>query len=251
MGKFFVGKVITSTLVVLGIFAFLSIPHALAAASFYVSPSSGTYAVGTTVSANVMIDSGGDAINAGEGEVFFSSDILEYQSISTSGSIFTFWTSGPSGSSTKVSFGGGLSNPGYSGGAGKVVTITWKAKKEGIGAVTINGNKILANDGVGTNLYNTSSSAHFTISSTGTTEKPGIASPIVQSSTHPNQSTWYNSRSVSLSWSSSGAKEYAYSYDRTSLTDPSGADSPTTNRTYDVASDGIWYFHVKGKTGHS
>lgn len=167
---------------------FFSFPStAQAAAVFWLSPSSGSYYVGETISASIMVSTGGEGINAGQGSASFSSDILEYQSISSSGSIFTFWTAGPSGSSSSISFGGGLPTPGFSGSGGKVVTVTWKAIKAGTATVTVNGSKILANDGAGTNIYSSSSGGVFTIeepatttsttTSTSTTTKTPTATP--------------------------------------------------------------------------
>jgi len=46
-------------------------------AGFYLNPSSGSFKVGQTVTISLMIDSGGQAINSGEGSLSFASDVLK------------------------------------------------------------------------------------------------------------------------------------------------------------------------------
>jgi hypothetical protein len=230
---------------ILFVLLILSPVRASAAAKFYISPASQSYKVGDKITASVMVDTGGQAINAAEGTVTYSSDILEYQSVSTGGSVFTFWTQGPTGGNTSVSFGGGLSHPGYNGSSGKVVTITWKAKTNGSATIAINGQKILANDGAGTNIYGGEKGATYIIG-LAATPKPG--SPVVSSSTHPDQSKWYTSRTVNLAWAkSSNVTGYSYSLDQSPGTDPSSAAVDALAKSYDLTGDGVWYFHIKGK----
>jgi len=223
------------------------------AASFYLSPASGSYKVGDTITASVMIDSAGQAINAGDASVAFSTDQLDYSSFSTSGSIFSFWTTGPSGSNTGVNFSGGLSNPGYTGSSGKVLSISWKAKAPGLASVNVNGSKILANDGQGTNLYTKSSGGTFTVTEAGAAAPAPAAkpkapgAPTVTSSTHPDPNKWFNAKTVKLKWSAAGVKGYIFTFDASPSTDPTGSVSSTTETQYENG-DGIWYFHVKGKT---
>ena len=232
-----------------------------ASASYYISPASGSYTVGDTITASLMIDSGGQAINAGEGSVSYPTDTLEFQSVSTSGSIFNFWTSGPISSNTSASFGGGLSNPGYSGAAGKILTITWKAKSTGSATISVFGSKILANDGVGTNVYGSSSGASFiidvTTSTTAPITEPTVKKPAtsitVSSITHPDQKKWYAVKDVTVSWKGgSDINGYKFSFDQNSSGDPSSsATSSLTKTNYNGTADGVWYFHIRGITATS
>lgn len=228
-------------------------PSKVAAATYYLSPSSGSYAVGATVTATVVIDSAGQAINSGEGSVTFPSDKLQFQSVSTPSSIFTFWTSGPTGSATTVTFGGGLSNPGYTGSGGRVVTITWKALAAGTATVSIKGTKILANDGVGTNVYTGSGSGTFTIGATksATPTPQPIPSLSITSATH-KEGTWSSVANAIFKWSASvPASGYYTAFDQSPATEPAGNLVTATTAAYDNVADGIWYFHVKADSSSS
>lgn len=235
----------TLLFVLLTFFSLLGPTKALAA-TFYLSPSSGNYKVGDTVNASVLVNSD-VAINAGEGSLSYSSDVLEYQTVSTSGSIFTFWTSGPSGSASGVNFGGGLSQPGYTGTSGKLLTVTWKAKAAGTATIGVAGSKILANDGTGANVYSASSGATFTVGAAAVkSTKPTVT---VSSTSHSDSAKWYANRKIDLSWT--GSKDvtgYIYTLDQTPDTNPNGSVIKTTTQSFDNTADGIWYFHVKGKT---
>lgn len=147
-------------------------PVVALAASFYLQPSKTTAKIGETVSVGVIIDSGGTAINAGEGSVSYAADVLEYQSLSIAGSIFTFWANGPAGNSSGVNFGGGLATPGYDGSGGKILTINFKAKAKGVTTIDLTGNKILANDGSGTNVLSGSSGTTVTVGNGVGTKDP-------------------------------------------------------------------------------
>ncbi len=227
--------------------------HASNSARFYLGQSSGNYTVGDTITVSLMVDSGGQAINAAEGTISYSTGQLDYQSISTSGSIFTFWTSGPSENSGTITFGGGLSSPGYSGSSGKILTVTWKAKASGSGGVTVNGSKILANDGVGTNIYGSSSGGTYTINDAAAaptvTKTPKATVVTVQSSSHPDQQHWYTDKNIILSWSASAAVSgYSFVLDQSASTDPSAGVVSDKTKTYANTADGVWYFHIQAKT---
>jgi len=220
-----------------------------ASANFSLSPSSGSVNVGDTLTASVIISTD-TPINAGEGSVIYPSDTLEFQSASGSGSIFSFWTNGPSGGATSAVFGGGLPSPGYNGGGGRVMTIVWKAKSVGSATVSIIGNKILANDGVGTNILSSSGGGSFTINVPGTpttkkTEKAKLVMSI-SSTSHPDQEKWFSNKNVALAWTANEAKSYLIAFDQSAETVPK-EQTTATSKTYENNADGVWYFHAQAK----
>jgi RHS repeat-associated protein len=80
------------------------------------------------------------------------------------------------------------------------------------------------------------------------------STPTISSSTHPNQSTWYSSQSLSASWTASsdatsGVTGYAYAFDQNpTWPNPSGnLQTGTSLSSLPIPSGGIWYLHVAAK----
>ncbi len=226
--------------------------HAAGGASFYASPSAGSYNVGDVIRVGIMINSAGQAINAGEATVTWTPG-LQYSFVSTSGSIFTTWASGggagPVGSGSSVYFSGGLASPGYNGSGGRVVTVIFNATTPGTFNVNVAGSQILANDGMGTNVLCCSSGATFTVN----TPKPPVPLLTINSKTHPNEDAWYTGHHVELNWyATTAVGNYSFSVDHNAGTVPSSPNNATINTTYDL-DEGVWYFHLKGsnQTGGS
>lgn len=215
------------------------LPVQAAGASLSISPGSVSTEVGKTFSVNVMVNAG-EAINAASGTVKFPSNLLQGVSVSQSGSIFTLWTDNPSISSDSVPFGGGLSNPGHVG-SGKMFSISFKAKAAGSGSISITGGKVLANDGLGTNVYSGASSASITVGS----PPPTLAAPTISSSSHPDQSKWYQAKDLAVSWNKpTGATSLKYSLTSSSSSVSKSDTTTTTTTTFQNLSDGEWTFTV-------
>ena len=151
--------------ILLSLFVFLPQSVFSQSASFYLSPAQGTYAVGEKFFVSLMVSVDGIAINASQAKIYFPADKLEVVSISKGSSIFTLWVEEPVFLNAKgeISFGGGLPNPGYLGKAGKIITIIFKGKSLGEAEVTLGGEKILANDSHGTDIFSSSQGGKYTI----------------------------------------------------------------------------------------
>lgn len=158
----------------LGISVFLCLPQKTYAATLNISPSSGSYMVGKTFSVSFSVSSSSQSINAVSGNFTFSKENLEIISVSKSGSIISLWSPGGepqySNSSGTGSFEGIITNPGFIGGSGKIVSYTFRVKSTGTGSVRIINASILANDGNGTNVFTGGSTATYTL--TQSTVKP-------------------------------------------------------------------------------
>lgn len=210
-----------------------------AGASLSISPGSVSTEVGKTFSVNVMVNAG-EAINAASGTVKFPSNLLQGTSTSQSSSIFTLWTENPSISGDSVPFGGGLSNPGHVG-SGKMFSITFKAKTAGSGSISITGGKVLANDGLGTNVYSSASSATITVGN----PPPNLSGPTITSTSHPDQSKWYQAKDLAVSWNKpTGATSLKYSLTSSSSSVSKSETTAATSATFQNLSDGVWTLTV-------
>jgi len=128
------------SLIIIAGFALLPLFAAKAdsGASLFLSPNSGNYEVNDTITVSVKINTGGETINAAKATLSFNEN-LEAKSVSKSGSIFNLWAPGEEpaydNSAKEITFGGAGAGTTYDGSAGKIISITFKAKKAGEGIV--------------------------------------------------------------------------------------------------------------------
>lgn len=219
----------------------LPVPAVHAAnASYYFSPSTVNINVGqsATVSLYISTDS---AINSGSGIIVLPTTYASATATSKSGSIFTLWTTEPSISGSSINFGGGLANPGYTGSSGRVISFTVKGKAEGTGLITLNSGQILANNGLGTNLFSGSSNATINVTRT-------VSGAAIASETHPDQSKWYSAPDAKLSWSNpSGVSSYSYTLSKPGSDTVSRDNVSGNNTEFKALTDGVWTFKLTTK----
>ncbi len=229
----------------------------VAAANLRLSPETGIYTTGNTFSVRVLVNTQGQPINAAEGEISFNQSDLSVVSISKVGSLFTLWTREPefSNSTGKIYFGGG-SPSGYTGAAGTIMTITFKAKYAGSSQVSYSSGSILAADGRGTNILSTMQGATYTLQAALSVPPPEYVppantpgAPMVTSTTHPNPASWYKSTSAQLAWElPNGITAVRTALDQKELTIPTKTyEEPIREITLSDLSEGVSYFHIQFK----
>ena len=237
------------------------LPAAAAGASLFLTPSSGSYAIGKSFNVSVKVNSGGAVVNAAEGAISYDTKLLDVTGVSKSGSIFPFWTTEPAAAGGTVRFGGGLPPPAYNGSGGQIITISFKAKAAGTARVAFTSGAVLANDGKGTNIISGMGSASYTISAQVTPPsketpsepaKPAESEynkPVIKSSTHPDQNKWYNLNTVKFSWDLPGSVNgVSVSFDENPVADPGPvSDGLFSEKEFPDMADGVWYLHVKFK----
>ena len=275
-------KALYTFLFIVGVFIIgANVAHA--GATLFLSPSSGSLTVGDSISTTIVVNTGGDPINAVQATASFPTDLLEITGVSKAG-LFTLWPIEPtySNSAGTMNFAGGLQNPGYTGTTGSIVTITFKGTKAGTATVTLGSASVLKNDGLVTNIFTGAGSATFTISEPAVTPTPEptptptpapdpepepepepeievLPAPVIYSDTHPEQDVWYIDDAPEFYWDKlEGAEGFSYSFDDQKNTTPDDEVEGTENATeFKDIEDGIWYLHVKvlseggwSKTGH-
>lgn len=200
LSGFFVG------LVFLVIFLF-GVKPASAGATIYFSPISPKVNAGDVFEVGVYVKSTEQAMNACETEISFQTDKLEVLSVSSKGSIFNLMVQNPSFSnqSGKINFSGVVLNPGFMGAAGKLLTLSLRAKTSGSAKLDFNSAQVLANDGIGTDILAVASSALVSIgqkkpelppeetlpenTKTGTNSTQGSKNLITNTNNQPTTST--------------------------------------------------------------
>jgi hypothetical protein len=225
-------------------FAAFVIPAFARAATLYINPGSGSFAVGSTFSVSVRVNTEGAAVNTAEATVDYSTDTLDLVSVSA-GSTFTLQTPGsPSRSGGRAYFSGGIPTPGYRGSGGIVGVMTFRAKAVGQASLSIQSGKVLLNDGQGTSALSGSSGASYTIT------PPAVEGPEVVSSTHPDPNAWYSLKDSVVSWNRpSGAYGFSFELDQKEDTVPDNTldTTITTSASYKDLPEGVSYFHIKAR----
>ncbi len=227
------------------------------AATLRVSPDTGVYTVGGTFTANVIINTQNKAVNAADGQLSYNPKELSVVSVSRASSIFNLWTQEPSFSNTlgTISFGGG-SPTGYTGASGNILTITFRPLGAGNPKVTFKSGSVLAADGLGTNVLTSMTGSSYTISAVTSNPEPEYIAPantpkapVVTSTTHGNQETWYKNDAAELSWElPSGIIAVRTLLDTAPSTIPTIVyDEPIRSRTLEDLPQGISYFHIQFK----
>ncbi|MCX6759230.1 MAG: cohesin domain-containing protein [Candidatus Nealsonbacteria bacterium] len=235
---------------------YLPAPVKAAGASLNLSPSTGTYVVGSNFSVKAKVDSGGNVINAAEAVLNFNTSELEVVSVSKTGSIFTLWTTEPafSNSTGIISFGGGTPQN-FSGTAGTIITITFKAKVVGTAKVNFSSGSVLAADFKGTNVLTSLISGSYTITPTIITPPAeeyippanAPAAPIVTSPTHPDSEKWYSNNDPKFTWQITeeitGVRLLVN--DKPISIPTTFYSEPISEKQLEDLADGIWYFHAQ------
>lgn len=232
----------------------------VSAADIVFSPSSGTRYVGSSFTVGVLVSDNQGSINAVSGQFTFSSDTLELTNISKAGSIIGMWAEEPSFSSSGANFEGIILNPGFSGTSGKIITLSFTAKKAGTGTIAFTSGSVLANDGNATNVIRNLGKASYTVAiEAEQTSKPVLSivpnvtttattvTPTIISDVYPEQDKWYNTREAVFSWkipSKVTAVRTLYS-EKPDSTPTKVYTPPVAGKTFTLDEDGVMYMHVQ------
>ena len=134
-----------STLVVIGLFITTTSVHA---ATFSILGPK-TISVGETFKATVVLDTEGDDVNALEGKLVYTKELIELTNISTTQSIVSLWAVPlQKNTAADASFAGGI--PGGYTGEGNVAVLTFTARNLGDAEISITSERVLKSDGKGT-----------------------------------------------------------------------------------------------------
>lgn len=243
-------------------------PASTDAANLYFFPASAVKSASSEFTVSVYVNSIDQAMNAVSGVLDFPADKLRVVSLSKSNSIVNLWVQEPSFSNAegKIRFEGVVLNPGYTGTTGRIIGITFKPKRAGPASLTFSSGAVLANDGQGTNILTEMGGANYSLQAYEQAGFPEAreareattiaqqlpAAPVIKSTTHPSEDSWYNGKNLMLSWDIPPGVDgvsYALEASPTFQLVPQGRGL-LSNVSYDVSkfADGIWYFHLRYHT---
>lgn len=223
-------------------------PAYAANASLYLSPSTGTFLVGSAFDVSVFVDTAKNNINAVRVDIKFDPQKLQITNPATGKSFISVWVAQPTFSNSEgtISFQGGTPDPGINTSSGLVSTISFRAIAPGKTIISIlDSSQVLLNDGLGTDITGSRGKAIFDIA------LPPPEGPKVFSTSHPDPNRWYKNNNPKFDWEKEeGVSEFSYSLDQ----DPHGVpdNTPEGNSTaasFNDVGDGLWYFHIKARKG--
>ncbi|MCK4782025.1 hypothetical protein KAS79_03855 [Candidatus Parcubacteria bacterium] len=213
-------------------------------ASLYLSPSSGSFFIGSTFDVSIFVNTNGEDINAVEVNLKFDPTKLQVASPTAGKSFISVWISQPAYSNTEgtLSFMGGIPSPGINTSSGLVSTVTFRVLSPGeTSIVFLDSSKVLRNDPDGTDILTSMGRGVYNL------VVPPPEGPNVFSLTHSDKNRWYKNNNPTFGWErEEGAANFSYSFDQ----DPTGtpdnrAEGDYASVSYGEVEDGIWYFHVK------
>lgn len=146
------------------------------------SPTTGAYGVGQTFQVGIMLNTNGEAINAVQADLSFPADKLEVTSLdyTTGGFLALVLDHSYDNTTGRVLLGGGIWSPGFTGAAGRVATLTFRARAAGTAAVVFDATCAVLRNADNVNVLTGTLPAQFTI--TGGTVVPGglvVAPPML------------------------------------------------------------------------
>ena len=230
--------------------------HKAHAATLIIVPDSFKVSAGNIVSADIIVDTSGVAINDSEAAISFPTDLLQVMSVNKGSSIFSLWVEDPKFSNIDgtITYSGGAPNPGYTGKNGKIISVVFKAKKQGNATLVFSDATVRKNDGLGTDVLSLKRSATIQIGASPV-EVPIVpattaalpAKPVITSTTHPQQNAWYSATTASFDWTiPAGVTSIETLIDKKPDTTPTVAyDRSVSQRTVNDMADGVWYFHLR------
>ncbi len=234
------------------------------AATLYLTTSTNSVKVGELVTIRALVNTQNKTINNAEAAIIFNKDLVEVISLTTRNTIFTLWVEQPnfSNSSGRITFNGGLPNPGYTGGGGEIVSVTFRAKAQGTAAFSFAGAAVRENDGLGTDIFSGQGTVSVAIASDQPAEEPEetpqpeeepeeevvvSGAPVISSPTYPDPNAWYSARAGLVTWRlGSGATSVQTLLGSFPNSTPSITYTPPIyQRQISNLDDGIWYFHLR------
>ena len=213
-------------------------------ASLFLDPSAGSFAVNSTFTVSIFVNTNGQPINAVEADLKFPPDKLQVVSPTTDTSFFKVWLGVPFYSNTEgtINLKGGIPSPGIVTTKGLITTVTFRVKSTGQASVVFTDeSKVLADDGKATDILANKSGAVLNLI------LPPPAGPNISSISHTDQAQWYANDKPIFIWNKDvGVTGFSYVLNKDSVDLPDDiVDSSNLRVKYENIEDGIWFFHLK------
>ena len=227
------------------------IPYPLYNSTVHFQPEAGVFDVGVEQSFTVVVHSGDEQINAVEIGLVFDPKSVEIKALDTKDSVCSYFIENTidqkSGTATLSCI---ILNAEVGKSSLQIVKVLAVPLRSGEFTLAFDSEntKVLANDGLGTNVLRMSQNASYQVEDfSGNEETATGTAPVIFSPTHQNRSRWYNQRNARFVWRGTPETIYTYVFDTSRDTIP-GREANTVRGTaieLPIPGDGIFYFHLK------
>ena len=144
-------------------FLLLTFTRPVFAAELFFEAKNREFTQGEEFLVSIFLNSLEESINAAEGRVLFPENLLEVKEIRDGNSIITFWIERPKIEQLGIIGFSGIIPGGYQETKGFLLSVVFRAKASGNGAIEIRDAKVLLNDGEGTSTDVKISNFQFSI----------------------------------------------------------------------------------------
>jgi uncharacterized membrane protein len=214
-------------------------------ARLLLTPSTGTFVVGSTFNVSLLLDTNNTDANAIEAHLSFPPNILQVISSSAGKSVIDLWSVPPRFNNMRGAVElQGIITGGLNASDALITTLTFRVRGTGSAIIKItDDSRVLRHDGAGSDFLQHQRNSIYTLM------LPPPAGPLVVSETHPDQQQWYKDSNISLAWSfAEGGTADGYSYMVNSLpidAPDNISEGAEQSVLYQNPGDGTKYFHIK------
>lgn len=210
------------------------------------SPEQRIVDLASQIPVKIIIDTGGEAVNAVEVKIKFDADAVEVKDVVTIGSICQeeyFLAKKIDNILGELDISCVRPSPGFSGGEGVIAELLLQPRKIGNFSLTFDDStKTLADDGLGTDVLRKSDNANFLVVSEDLDQQSKMVK--IYSPSHPNSERWYKNKKALFFWSAE-SDQYIYSFNQESDYQLS-LEKDTLIQANQVSklfnNDGVYYF---------
>ncbi|MDO8495953.1 MAG: hypothetical protein Q7S43_00665 [bacterium] len=245
----------------IGYFRLERIPYILYNSTIRLQPEFGIYDVDFEQRFSIIVDTGDEAINAVQIGLVFDPEAVELKALETASSTCSYVIENTIDATLGIAKLSCVVLK-QSGERGSLPIADVIVAPRRVGTFTLSFDKdetrVLASDGLGTDVLRMSQSGSYQVdtfdpnlfTTTTTTTTTTLAPFVVFSSTHPNQSRWYNTSTARFLWRGKPSAVYVYAFDSLANTIPSNKYTTQGNTVeLPIPGDGIFYFHLRLASG--
>lgn len=230
------------------------IPYILYNSTIRLQPESGIYDMDFDQRMSVIVDTGDESINAVQVELVFDPEAVLIKSLNTDASACSYVIENTIDQKAgRARLNCVVLHPEVGRQSIKIAEAIVHPKHKGTFSLSFDPEetKVLANDGLGTNVLRMAQAGSYRVDDFDLSEPSSDKTTngrtfVVFSPSHPNESRWYNSRTARFVWRGKPEAVYSYAFDTSPDTVPSKNHTTQGSKIeIPIPGDGIFYFHLQ------